>query len=414
MLAPELLGGRYEMRGVLGRGGMAEVRDAWDTAAGRPVAIKLLYPGYDTHPDYLRRFWAEAEAAAALHHPNIVAVYDRGQHRGAPYLVMERLPGRSLADLIARGPVRPEYVRRMLTEVLSALAGAHAAGILHRDIKPANILFSENGRAQVADFGLAKGLDTYRTETGQIMGTMAYMSPERLTGRPATVSDDLYAVGVVGYEALTGRRAFPQENLVALARAITEEPPPPVSVLRPDIDPQLAAIVDRAMTREESARFPSAEAMLAELADVGGDPVTGPIPILTPPHGMPVMGPPGSPPVIVVPQPVVVRRRSWRLVLLVAALVALVVGLVVGVLAFVLGASTQRESAPAGIVGSAPTSAVVEPPGRFVGADPAGIVFAHAPIAQLVELRTFNPQVLGSSPRGGTINSARLSACPPR
>ncbi len=346
MLAPELLGGRYEMRGVLGRGGMAEVRDAWDTAAGRPVAIKLLYPGYDTHPDYLRRFWAEAEAAAALNHPNIVAVYDRGLHRGAPYLVMQRLSGRSLADLIAQGPVRQEYVRTMLTEVLSALAAAHAAGILHRDIKPANILLGEDGHVKVADFGLAKGLDTYRTETGQIMGTMAYMSPERLTGRAATVSDDLYAVGVVGHEALTGRRAFPQENLVALARAITEEPPPPVAVQRPDIDPQLAAIVDRAMTSEEPARFPSATAMLAELADVTGDPVTGPIPIPIPPAPPPATPLAPGPSVIVVPQPVLVRRRSWQLVALVAVAVAVVVGLVVGALAFFLGASSQREQPP--------------------------------------------------------------------
>ena len=120
---------------------------------------------------------------------------------------------------------------RLLEAISRAVDAAHRAGVLHRDIKPANILFSEDGAARVADFGLATGPDTGRTETGRIMGTMAYMSPERLSGRPATVADDLYAVGVVGYEALTGRRAFPEENLVDLARAITLTPPPPVSAI---------------------------------------------------------------------------------------------------------------------------------------------------------------------------------------
>src|SRR6478735_5517395 len=170
----ELLGGRYELRAVLGRGGMAEVREGYDSQTAQIVAIKLLYPGFDSNPDYLRRFRAEAQSASALRHPNIVTVYGAGQHNGTPFIVMERLPGRSLADLIAQGPVAPDYVRKMLGEVLSALDTAHAMGILHRDIKPANILFSAAGDALVADFGLAKGPDTHRTETGQIMGTMAY------------------------------------------------------------------------------------------------------------------------------------------------------------------------------------------------------------------------------------------------
>ncbi|MCV7230630.1 serine/threonine-protein kinase [Mycolicibacterium komossense] len=334
MFVTELLGGRYELRGIIGRGGMAEVHEGWDTHTGQIVAIKLLYPGFDTHPDYLRRFWAEAQSASVLHHPNIVTVYGSGEHRGAPFIVMERLPGRSLAEMIAHGPVAPDYVRKMLSDVLAALSTAHAAGILHRDIKPANILFTADGTAQVADFGLAKGPDTHRTDTGQIMGTMAYMSPERLAGRVATVADDLYAVGVVGYEALTGRRAFPEENLVALANAITSNPPIPVSILRPDIDPQLSAIVDRAMTREEPARFASAAVMWAELADVGGDPVTGPIPVFRPPPVAPV----AERPVLLMPPPEFRQRRTGRLLLVVGLLVALVVGAI----AFVLGAASQR------------------------------------------------------------------------
>ncbi len=335
-VAPELLGGRYELRGILGRGGMAEVREGWDTQTGQTVAIKLLYPGFDTHPDYLRRFWAEAHSAAALRHPNIVAVYGSGEHHGTPFIVMERLPGNSLADLIAQGPIAQEYVRKMLDDVLAALSTAHAAGVMHRDIKPANILFTVAGNAQVADFGLAKGPDTHRTDTGRIMGTMAYMSPERLAGNPATVADDLYAVGVIGWEALTGRRAFPEENLVALANAITENPPPPVSVLRPDVTPQLAAIVDRAMARDASRRFPSADVMRAELADLSGDPVTGPIPLVRmPPQPPGSLWNPRTAPVSALGA----RRRSGRLVLLIAVLL---IAVVVGVVAFVLGASTQR------------------------------------------------------------------------
>lgn len=339
MFATELLGGRYDVRGVLGRGGMAEVREGFDTRTGQIVAIKLLYPGFETNPDYLHRFWSEARSAAALRHPNVVTVYGAGDHNGLPFIVMERLPGSSLEDLIAEGPVPPEYVRGMLGDVLAALSAAHAAGIVHRDIKPANILFTETGLARVADFGLAKGLDTGRTETGRIMGTMAYMSPERLAGRPATAADDLYAVGVVGYEALTGRRAFPEENLVALANAITESPPPPVSVLRPDIDPQLSAIIDRAMALEPSVRFNSADAMRAELADVGGDPVTGPLSVLRPPSaptGLPASGPP-----TVVLGHLMPMRRSGRRVLLLAFIVAFLLAMVFGAAVFGLGAATH-------------------------------------------------------------------------
>ena len=233
MQAPEVLGGRYELRGVLGRGGMAEVRDGWDIRLDRPVAVKLLYPMFTTQPDNRMRFEVEARAAAALNHPHIVSVHDSGEHAGTPYIVMERLSGQSLADVIARGPLPQPQVRSILDDVLSALAAAHAAGILHRDIKPANILFSTSGHTKLADFGIAKSAGTAHTLTGQIVGTMAYLSADRIAGRPASVLDDLYAVGAVGYEALAGRRAFPQENLAELARAVAEDTPPPLAVLRP-------------------------------------------------------------------------------------------------------------------------------------------------------------------------------------
>jgi serine/threonine protein kinase len=262
----ELLAGRYELRGVLGRGGMAEVRDGWDTRLNRAVAIKLLYSALNAQPDMRRRFEHEARSAAALSHPNIVAVHDYGEHDGRPFIVMERLPGHTLADQIARGPLDSARVRAVLHDVLSALSAAHSAGVLHRDLKPANILASVTGDAmKVADFGIAKTAGTTLTATGQIVGTMAYLSPERVAGAPGSVADDLYAVGVMGYEALTGRPAFPQDNPAALARAIMDTPPPPLAVTRPDVEPSLANVVDGAMARDPRQRFPDAEHMRAAL-----------------------------------------------------------------------------------------------------------------------------------------------------
>ena len=254
---------------------MAEVHDGWDTRLARPVAIKILHPGFDSEPESRRRFETEARAAAALNSSHIVAVHDSGEHNGMPFIVMERLTGESLHDKIARGPLPQPLVRSVLDDVLAALAAAHQSGILHRDIKPANILFTSSGEAKVSDFGVAKIADGSRTAAGQVFGTTAYLSPDRVLGKPATVADDLYAVGVVGYEALTGRRAFPQENIAALAQAILHDRLPPVGVLRPDVDPALAAVVERAMARDPRMRFPSAGAMRGALM---GHPQPGPAP----------------------------------------------------------------------------------------------------------------------------------------
>ncbi|MDW5615127.1 MULTISPECIES: serine/threonine-protein kinase [Mycolicibacterium] len=268
MGGPDLLIGRYELRSVLGLGGMAEVRDGWDTRLHRAVAIKLLHPMLNADAGIRRRFEEEARAAASLSHPNIVAVHDYGLHEGTPFIVMERLPGRTLADVISDGPMTPVQVRAMLDDVLAALGVAHAAGVLHRDIKPANILLSSSGdRMKVADFGIAKtGGAAAHTMTGHIVGTMCYMSPERISGVPASVADDLYAVGVMAYEALLARRAFPHENPAVLARAIIDAPPPPISTIRNDVDPVLAGTIARAMARDPGHRFISAEQMRAALA----------------------------------------------------------------------------------------------------------------------------------------------------
>jgi serine/threonine protein kinase len=259
---------------------MAEVRDGWDRKLSRPVAIKLLYPGLTARPDSRPRFEAEARAAAQLTGRHVVVVHDVGEHDGMPFIVMERLPGVSLADHIARGPLPPAFVHCVLDGVLDALAEAHNVGILHRDVKPSNILFTATGEPKLADFGIAKTSGAAYTRAGEIIGSMAYLSPDRLASKPARVVDDLYAVGVVGYEALTGRRPFPQEELGALARAILHDSPPPLPALRPDVPPSLGTAIERAMARDPAWRFDQANAMRAAL--VGPNPA--PIPIRPPPR----------------------------------------------------------------------------------------------------------------------------------
>jgi serine/threonine protein kinase len=305
---------------------MAEVRDGWDIRLDRPVAVKLLHPVFTTQPDNRMRFEVEARAAAALNHPHIVSVHDSGEHAGTPYIVMERLSGRTLADAIAQGPLPQPQVRSILDDVLSALAAAHAAVILHRDIKPANILFSALGDTKVADFGIAKSAGTVHTLTGQIVGTMAYLSADRIAGRPASIADDLYAVGVVGYEALAGRRAFPQENLAELARAVAEDTPPPLAVLRPDVDPVLATVIERAMAREPAWRFGSAAEMRAALAGRLGPPVRPPTRVLAAPLPEPAT-------MAVAPA----RRNRSRWLLLAAAVIAVLVAAI----AFIVDSSSR-------------------------------------------------------------------------
>jgi serine/threonine protein kinase len=289
---------------------MAEVRDGWDTRLGRAVAVKLLYPPLSLQPGSRVRFETEARAAAGLNHPHIVAVHDSGEHEGTPYLVMERLSGRTLADLIARGPLPQSQVRSVLDDVLSALTAAHAAGILHRDIKPGNILIADAGGVKVGDFGIAKSAETAHTVTGQIVGTMAYLSAERIAGRPASVADDLYALGVVGYEALTGRPPFPQQNVVELAAAIAGARPVPLAVLRPGVDAGLAAVIERAMARG----FDNAAEMRSALS---GRAVT-----VRPPTRV-LASPLPDPATTVVPVPA--RGRRSRVLIGVAAAVAVVV-----------------------------------------------------------------------------------------
>jgi serine/threonine-protein kinase len=263
---PELMAGRYELGPVIGQGGMGTVRRARDLRLGRDVAIKFLRPDLAADPDVRRRFEEEARAAARLGHAHAVTVFDTSEQDGEPYIVMEYLPGITLADELARGQIPTDRVRKLALAVLGALAAAHEVGIIHRDIKPANILITGDGTAKVVDFGIAKsteGLD--HTLAGQIIGTPAYLAPERLEGKRATPQSDLYSLAVVLYEALTGRKPFVGDTPLALAHAVHSTEPVPLLQLRPEVDADLAATVERAMDKEPERRFSSAEEMRRSL-----------------------------------------------------------------------------------------------------------------------------------------------------
>ena len=273
--AAEVIADRYRLEGPLGRGGMAEVLAGTDLRLQRPVAVKFLLPEMAAREDIRRRFQAEACAAASLSDPHAVAVYDTGDHDGRPYIVMERLPGETLADRIVNGPQDPAWVRQVAREVLGALAAAHSVGLVHRDVKPGNILVTADGHAKIADFGIAKSVEASDgaldlTGTGQLLGTPAYLPPERLNGGPATAQSDLYSLGVVLYEALTGTSPFRRDTPTATAMAIVAGDFQPLHEAKPGLDPGLVTTVERAMATDPTARFDSATAMAAALAD--GDP----------------------------------------------------------------------------------------------------------------------------------------------
>ncbi len=268
-----LLGGRYRLHSLLGAGGMARVYDGWDERLARPVAVKLLRSDLAAVADLRRRFELEARAAARLTHPHVVAVYDAGEDNGQSYIVMERLRGESLADSIGRGPLDVAWLRRLAGEVLSALGAAHGAGIIHRDIKPGNILLGPDGRAKVSDFGIASvvevpaGAETAAALTGAglVVGTPAYLAPERAMGHPATVRSDLYALGVVLYEALTGRKPYSGVTPAAIAAAAVNGAAENPLLLRPDADPELVAVIGRAMALDPAQRYASAAEMASDL-----------------------------------------------------------------------------------------------------------------------------------------------------
>jgi eukaryotic-like serine/threonine-protein kinase len=264
---PDTIGHRYELGALLGRGGMGEVRAATDPRLAREVAIKVLRTDLAEQTKLRERFEREARAAARINHPNVVAIYDIGEHDGVPFIVMERLPGRTLATELASGPLTSSRACTLGLEILSALTTAHRLGVIHRDIKPANILLDPDSHAKVADFGIAKlAEEDSQTTMGMVFGTASYLAPERLAGHVATESSDIYAVGVLLFESLAGRPPFRGDTPLALVEAISNGVSEPLLTMRPDIDPALAAVIERAMQHDPGMRYASASDMTVALA----------------------------------------------------------------------------------------------------------------------------------------------------
>src|SRR5919108_2439403 len=276
------VGGRYRLGERIGHGGMGEVFAAHDLRLEREVALKLLRAELVDQKAMRERVLAEARLAARLTHPHVVAVLDTGEQEGRPYVVMERLSGHTLRDELAAGPLPEERVRDIGLQVLRALGAAHELGIVHRDVKPGNVLDAGVGTWKVADFGIAKWLhaDETLTGTGELLGSPSYLAPERIEGHEAGPASDLYAVGVLLYESIRGRRPYTATDPISLATQITEGAFEPIRNACPDADPRLVAVIERAMQREPGARFPDAHEMAVALSgeelteDVAPAPVT--------------------------------------------------------------------------------------------------------------------------------------------
>ncbi|MBV9471971.1 MAG: serine/threonine protein kinase, partial [Solirubrobacterales bacterium] len=366
-IAPDtLIDGRYRVLSRLGAGGMADVFLAEDQQLGRRVALKLLYRRFAEDPGFVERFRREAQAAAGLQHPNVVSVYDRGGYDGTYYIAMEYLPGRSLKQLIRQeAPLEPVRAIDITLQILKAARFAHRHGVIHRDLKPHNVIVDDSDQAKVTDFGIARAGASDMTETGSIMGTAQYLSPEQAQGHAVSAGSDLYSVGVVLYELLTGRVPFDAEAAVTIALKHVSESPLAPSVINPGVPPELEQVVlwslnknpadrptdaDQLITALEQAKaaivsgvsgqHTSSMAALAGVGAVGGEflaPPTDTVSATSPPVFGPLAGDGAG--VLTEPPPGPRRRRTspWLWGVLVALLI---VG--AGVAAYLISRPTKK------------------------------------------------------------------------
>jgi serine/threonine-protein kinase len=316
-----LVDSRYLILHRLGSGGMADVYCAEDTHLGRQVALKVLHRRFAQDQEFVERFRREASAAAGLQHPNVVGVFDRGRHDGTYYIAMEHLRGRTLKEIVStEAPLAQERVVDLGTQILQAAGFAHRHGVIHRDFKPHNVIVDDQGGLKVTDFGIARAGASEMTETGSIMGTAQYLSPEQAQGHAVTAASDLYSIGVMLYEMLAGRLPFEGDSAVSVALKHLSEPPPPLSQLRPDVAPALESVVMAALAKDPAHRWQSADDFAAALqaagaqlehgAAVGQDtaafvPVPAPMPVDETPTA-------AAPPVVPVLPPVTERRPEHR------------------------------------------------------------------------------------------------------
>lgn len=258
-----ILGGRYRVIAPLGQGGMATIYRALDTQLGREVALKLLRPEYLRDPDFSSRFRQEAQSAASLSHPNVVTVYDYGEDPSGPFIVMELVDGEDLATIMRRnGPLPPAQAARIAAAVARALAAAHGRGLVHRDVKPGNVLIGRDGRVKVVDFGIARAIaEAQMTLPGTTLGSVHYFSPEQARGEPATTASDIFALGIVLYEMLTGSRPWEGDSAASVALARLTGPAPDPLRIRPGVPPAIALVATTAMARSPMERYPSAGLM---------------------------------------------------------------------------------------------------------------------------------------------------------
>ena len=266
-MAEEVIRGRYRLEQEIGHSGMSEVWLATDLELDRPVALKLLAPNADR-----QRFEREARAAAALSHPNINQLFDFGEVEGRPYMVLEFLPGGTLEDQLLDDHALPDdQTVRIARDLADGLAHAHAHGLIHRDLKPANVLFDSEGRAKIADFGIARmGNAGTLTEAGTVLGTAAYISPEQAAGEPAGPASDVYSFGVILFRMLTGRLPFESDQPLELVAMHRDLDPPAVEDIRPDVPPRLESLAAAALAKNPADRPSNGAALLAELGAAGG------------------------------------------------------------------------------------------------------------------------------------------------
>ena len=336
-----VLDNRYDVGRALGSGGMGEVFLARDRVLGRDVALKVLRTQYAGDREFAERFRREAQSAASLSHPNIVQVYDRGETEdGASYIAMEYVPGGTLKEkIVAEGPLGAREAAALGAQVAEALGAAHERGMVHRDIKPQNVLLTGRGEAKVADFGIARaGSSVTISRTGSVMGTAGYMSPEQALGKPATPKSDLYSLGVVLYEVLTGKLPFTADNPIAVSMKHVNEPLVPPKEIDPTIPEGMNALVTRLMAKNPDDRYASAGELAADLGRIsrGLAPTavpTGAVPTGAVPSGAATsrtqrapVAPPGTTNKASTARPAPVRRRRgipWLLMVVAAILVFL-------------------------------------------------------------------------------------------
>lgn len=330
-----VFGRRYRVTEKIGSGGMAEVYKAVDGVLGRTVAVKVLHPRYASDPGFVARFRQEAQAAANLSHPAIVNIYDWGRDDETYYIVMEYVPGTDLKAVVERqGAIDPMKAAEYAAQVCSALAVAHGYDIIHRDIKPHNIVLAPDGSVKVMDFGIARAGNTTLTQTGSVLGTAHYVSPEQAQGRPLGPASDLYSLGVVLYELTTGRLPFDADTPVAVALKQVNEQPIAPRMLNPSIPPALEAVILHAMQKDPALRYGSAEEMRADLKRVlAGGSVEAPAAAPDETSVLPAVEGAGAR-----VRPVPEKRNPWPWIIGIAAL--LIAGLGI---AWALGAFAKTE-----------------------------------------------------------------------